>query len=109
MTKLFDLNAQPQQAVTRKAEQKQEYKFHGSVKLHKGCKLYSFNTETLMLEEVKIERKVALSVTDKKPVKQSRVNFNPKCLYLQAINIENAKRKVLKLIEKERSKQDGKV
>jgi len=62
-----------------------------------------------MLEEVEIERKVALSVTDKMPVKQNRVNFNPKCLYLQAINIENAKRKVLKLIEEERSKQDGKV
>jgi len=60
-----------------------------------------------MLEEVKIERKVALSVTDKKPVKQNRVNFNPKCLYLQAFNIENAKRKVLKLIEEEKSKQDG--
>jgi len=109
MTKLFHLNAQPQQEVTRKAEQKQEYKFHGSIKLYKGCKLYSFNTETLMLEEVKIERKAALSIRDKKPVKQNRVNFNPKCLYLQAINIENAKRKVLKLIEEERSKQDGKL
>ena len=109
MKELFDLNEKPRQAVTRKAEQKQEYKFHGSIKMNKGCKLYSFNTETLMLEEVKIERKVAVNAIDKKPVKQNRVNFNPKCLYLQAINIQNAKRKVLKLIEQERNKQDGKV
>lgn len=75
-----------------------EYRFFGSITLKKGLKLYQFNTETGWLEEVKIKKEAIIGI-DGEAHKKMEANYDSRCIYLQALNLKNAKRKVLKLIE----------
>ena len=79
---------------------KQEYKKVGTIILKRGMTLYSFNFETCMVEPVKIERKETMISFDGKPVKNARAIYDPKALYIQALNMKNAKRKVIKFLIK---------
>ena len=80
------------------ADQKQEYKFIGSIKIMPGMRLYILNTETLEAEEVKIITEVAIDL-DSKLVKKKKATYM-KGLYVTAINKKNAERKFLKMINK---------
>lgn len=89
----------PKVEAHEEVNQKQEFKFIGSVNLQKGMTLFEFNPETLLLQEVKIEKKVSIGLKGQE-VRTNKANYNPKCIYLQALNLKNAKRKVLKHIER---------
>lgn len=62
--------------------------------------LYSFNFDTCIIEPVKIDRKETMVGFDGKPVKNARAEYDPKALYIQALNMKNAKRKVMKFLIK---------
>lgn len=82
------------------APAKLEYKKVGSIILKPGMTLYSFNFDTCIIEPVKIERKEKMIGFDGKPVKNARAEYDPKALYIQALNIKNAERKVMKFLIK---------
>lgn len=75
---------------------KQEYKKIGTIILKTGMKLYTFTFDNLMIEEVKINRKESAIDIHGKQVKNAQAIYNPKALYIQALNMKNAQRKVLK-------------
>jgi len=71
---------------------KHEYKLFGRMKYKKGLKLFSLNIETGDIKEVEIIRQVMIDTEGKERYKM-RVNYDPKCLYRQALNMKNAERK----------------
>ena len=73
--------------------QKQEYKFFGSLTLKKGCKLFVYNSDTQTMCEVKLIKKATISIT-KEIVENKQATYNPEHLYFQAINFKNAWRKL---------------
>lgn len=79
---------------------KQEYKKVGSIILKPGMTLYAFDFETKILEPVKIDRKETMVGFDGKPVKNARAIYNPNAIYIQALNMKNAERKVMKFLIK---------
>lgn len=82
------------------APAKLEYKKVGSIILKPGMTLYAFSFETGILEPVKIDRKETMIGFDGKPVKNARAEYNPKALYIQALNTKNAERKLMKFLIK---------
>lgn len=87
---------------------RQEYKFIGRIRIHPGQKLYEFNTETREINEVKLTGEVQVDRFGK-PVKRLKAHNNPKCIYVTAINMKNAKRKFIKLITNLIIKKHGTV
>lgn len=81
---------------------KQEYKKVGRIILKPGMTLYAFNFDTRIIEPVKIDRKETMVGFDGKPVKNARAEYDPKALYIQALNMKNAERKVMKFLIKNR-------
>ena len=85
--------------IHRAKKQKQEYKHIGSIKIIKGLTLYACNMETQEINKVVIEKKASIGL-DGKEVRQQKAQHDPKCVYIQAINIKNARRKLEKFLEK---------
>ena len=79
---------------------RQEYKKVGSIVLKPGMTLYAFNFETKELKPVEIDRKETMIGFDGKPVKNARAIYDPKALYIQALNMKNAEKKVMKFLIK---------
>ena len=79
-------------------QQKQEYKFFGQINLPKGMTLWAVTIETGDLEKVIIQRKVSVSIETKKPVFESQAQYDPKKVYLVALNKKNAVRKYNKYL-----------
>ena len=79
----------------------------GRVRKVPGHTLSEFNLETLEIKPADIENKVFL---DKalKPVYKSSVVQKPKCIYVQALNAKNCKKKILKMINKIKSNGNNK-
>lgn len=79
--------------------QKQEYKFIGSMLLIPGMKIFQFNLKTREVKETIINRKnTAVSLITGASAGNAKAQFNPDCIYLQALNLKNAKRKFQKQI-----------
>lgn len=85
----------PVETVIEKQVKKQT-KLIASMRIIPGLKLWSFNTKTYELQEVKPETKwyELISKTVKK-----ETEFNPDCFYIQALNLENASKKVMKRLK----------
>lgn len=77
-----------------------EYKKIGSINLKRGMTLFEFDSKTLKLKPVEIDRKETMVDINGKVVKNARATYNPNALYIQALNIKNAKRKVMKFLMK---------
>lgn len=87
--------------IHQEANKKQEYKFIGSLKLKTGCKLFSYNPDTNVLDEVKIKKTstVMYSGSPKNGLtsttsENNSANFMSSFVYFQAINLKNAGRKL---------------
>ena len=76
-----------------------EYRLIGSLRKIKGLKLFAYNTKTNLIYEVEVKKEVAIK-TDKTTKETTKVNYDPDCLYCQAINLQNAKRKFINFIVK---------
>jgi len=76
---------------------KQEYKHIGSVRKIPGLTLYCYNTVTGDIFPTPLVRHVALNEKGK-PTFITKTTYDPKCLYVQALNIKNARKKFQKMI-----------
>lgn len=79
---------------------KQEYKKVGSINLKRGMTLYEFDFKTCELKPVEIDRKEMMIDINGNPVKNAKAKYNPNALYIQALNMKNAKKKVMKFLIK---------
>lgn len=82
------------------APSKQEYKKIGSITLKRGMTLFEFDFKTLVIKPVDIDRKESMVDIYGKPVKKSRATYNPDAIYIQALNMKNAEKKVMKFLRK---------
>lgn len=73
-------------------------------------RLYEFNYKTGECREVGTETKLELDVTSGQPVtrRSAKVQWNPDCVYLQALNHRNAIRKLVKAGYVKMVQHDGK-
>lgn len=84
---------------------KQEYKKIGSMILKRGMTLFAFDLKTGILEPVKIERKEAMIDINGNIVKNARAEYNPSAIYIQALNMKNAQKKLMKFFKNNENKQ----
>lgn len=91
-----------------------EYKLFGHMSLTRGLKLYAYNFKTKETFEVKLNRerivdfkkvekkqqKTQKKVRDRDTTTHIRVDYDPDCMYVEALNLEVAKKKIVKRIMK---------
>lgn len=73
----------------RKAEVKEKMTFLGSMKMIKGLTLFEMDCKTGMIRKAVFEE----SIIEFSGKKTRKLIFNPKAMYVQAVNVKNAKRK----------------
>ena len=93
----IDLIALPKQEIEDKINK--ELKYIGSLAHQSGHTLFEIDMNTGSVKEAVIKREVFVDM-DGKPVFKSNVNINKECYYLEALNVKNAKKKFLKMINK---------
>jgi hypothetical protein len=81
------------------AKQQQEYKMIGRLPVKPGHLLFSVNTETLEILQVKTIKEIAVDTTGK-PVKIQKTNYDPKLFYASALNKKSALKQYNKVIQK---------
>jgi len=91
--------------VETKAEQKQEYKLIGSMRIPRGMKLFAFNIDTQEMKEVVRTPIDTANYTDaaqhKKDIgdKKTKTMHDARSFYIIAINKKNAYRKFRLMVE----------
>lgn len=89
--------------------QKQEQRYLGSTILRPGMRLYQFNYKTGECREIGTERRLEFDpVSGNKVTRSVKVQYDPDCVYLQALNERNAVRKLVKAGYIKMVKHDGK-
>lgn len=78
------------------SEAKQEYKFIGNIYIRPGHKLFCFNPTLMEVNEVVYTRHLDVN-TKGELIKKAKTNYDPKCIYVSALNIGNAIKKINKL------------
>lgn len=70
-----------------------EFHFVGSVRRVRGHTLFSFNWKTGEWKQAPLQREAKVGI-DGKPVFKTTVAREPNCVYIQALNLENAKKRL---------------
>jgi hypothetical protein len=92
-----ELNIKQKQEIVN--VQQKEYKLIGKMRKIPGLTLYQLDTENNLITEAKISKYISVNL-DKTLHTENKVHFNPKFLYVQALNLKNAKKKFVKIIIK---------
>lgn len=74
--------------------QKQEYKFIGSITIKTGCKLFAYDPDKDEINEVKISGGTSVDFMTGELADKKKAQYNPKFIYFQCINKKNAWRKL---------------
>lgn len=74
-----------------------EYKYVGTIRRKRGHTLFSFDTETRKIEPVELQKDVAVGIDGRPHVSSKVTTFNPKRIYFFALNMRNARKKVIKM------------
>lgn len=77
------------------AKKQQEFRLIGKARKQRGHTLFEFNRETKEIRKAEITRKASLQLDGTVKYKTD-VNMKPDCFYLQALNVENARKKLRK-------------
>ena len=78
-----------------------EYKLEMRMVRIKGLSVFSYNMKTGLVEKVGIKEKVAVDFTKtNKTVKKQEASHHADCIYVQALNMKNAKKKFTKMVTK---------
>ena len=77
-------------------KKKQEFKYLGATRKKKGLKLFALDNDTGEVYEVNLEKRKAYDVTTRKENSIYRAVVNPNHKPVFALNLKNAKRKLLK-------------
>lgn len=85
-------------AVVAPKPQKQEHRFLGTVIRRTGLTLFEYNSKTMQVAEVNTQHSYRYNEKTKKVGVSSsvRVQVRDGCMYVQALNLKNAIRKVRK-------------
>ena len=81
------------------AEQRKEFRLVGSQRRMPGLILFEYDMTTGELRRADVNRQMELQMNGKVSTK-SRVNSRELCLYIQALNAQNAMRKVQQLLRR---------
>lgn len=76
---------------------KTEYKYVGTIRRKRGYTLFSFDPETRKIEPVELQKDVAIGIDGKLLASNKVTTFNPKLIYFFALNMRNARKKVIKM------------
>ena len=76
-----------------------EYHIIGSQRRVPGHTLFAFDQRTRTWKVADLRREVAVGM-DGKPISQNKVSIEPGVIYIQALNLENAKRKYAKAVKR---------
>ena len=82
--------------IEQVVKKKNEFHLIGSQRKVKGHTLYAFNIVTKELMVASVERKVLLGF-DGNVMYENKLTVEKNCIYLQALNEKNAKKKLLKM------------
>lgn len=74
-----------------------EYKYVGTIRRKRGHTLFSFDPETRKIEPVELQKDVAVGIDGNPLVSNKVTTFNPKRIYFFALNMRNARKKVIKM------------
>lgn len=77
-------------------KQKKEYHLIGRQRKVSGHTLFEFNRKTKEIRPADISRTVILGM-DGNPIYKTKTYVHQDCFYLQALNVKNAKKKLVKL------------
>lgn len=77
------------------AKKQNEYRLVGRVTRRPGHRLFEYDKTTGTVVEAQCSVKVALG-DDGKPVKRTITQVHANCIYLQALNLKNARRILIK-------------
>ena len=82
--------------IEQVVKKKNEFHLIGSQRKVKGHTLYAFNTVTKEIKVAPVERKVYFGFNGNVTYK-NELTVEKNCIYLQALNEKNAKKKLLKM------------
>jgi hypothetical protein len=89
--------------IVAEQEQRKEIKLIGQQRKVRGLILWEYNTKTLELREAQFKSEnvsiSSLQVSPELVQRHSRVVVNENCIYIQALNRENAGKKVIKWVQ----------
>ena len=71
-------------------------KLVGSQKKVKGYILFSYNEKTGEWKQADVKRNIEIGL-DGLPVYKAEITKEPNCIYIQALNLDNAKKRLKKL------------
>lgn len=77
-------------------KQKKEYKYIHSMRKIPGLSCYAFNTRTKEISKVSTVKKLHLDIATGLPMKVEKAEYNPECIYIQALNEKNVIKKLKK-------------
>lgn len=89
------LNRQDSERIEKQQKKQQEYKLIGKRRRIPGLNLFSYNTVTKELKLAPVEKNVTLGLNGS-PDYKTNIKIEKDCIYLQALNIDNARRKLMK-------------
>lgn len=92
------LTAQNGSRVAQEQVDKQQKEYHliGRQRKVSGHTLFEFNRKTKEIRTADISREVIVGM-DGNPIYKTKTDVNQDCFYLQALNVKNAKKKLVKL------------
>ena len=77
-------------------KQQKEYYLIGQQRKVSGHTLFEFNRKTKEIRPADISREVVVGM-DGNPIYKTRTDVRQDCFYIQALNVKNAKKKLVKL------------
>lgn len=83
--------------IEQVAKKQKEYKLIGSQRKVAGHTLFEFNKKTKDIKPADIKRECIFNAKTGSPVYKTKTDIHENCVYLQALNIKNAEKKLRKL------------
>lgn len=83
-----------------KQKQQNEYKKIGYLKHQNGHTLFSYNTKTHEWKVAEIQKTAYINF-DRSVVKNAKVTVEKDCVYIEALNLKNAKKRLARYILRE--------
>lgn len=93
-----DILSQCSSNISQEKVEKQQKEYHliGQQRKVRGHTLFEFNRKTKEIRPADISHNVIIGM-DGQPRFQERIDIHKDCFYIQALNVKNAKKKLIKL------------
>lgn len=93
-----DILSQCSSNISQEQVEKQQKEYHliGQQRKVSGHTLFEFNRKTKEIRPADISREVRVGM-DGNPIYKTKTDVHQDCFYIQALNVKNAKKKLIKL------------